>query len=279
MKNKSLSMFFIALLSSLVFSFMVMMMIVFLEINPSSKIKTTDNLSLVIFQFATFIVPTIFIALFFQLDFWKLVSFKKSFDYKILSISLLSLFCLFFLNSAFLQIQEFLIPNFLLNDYREALKFIEQFQREYLIVDNWYLIFIPLLVIALIPAISEEFYFRGMLQNSLSAFGIPIRIIVPSIIFALFHFQFINFIPLFLIGVVFALITFYTGNTIYSIILHFINNAASIFIINIYGTEEYNYNLYVAIGIFLISSLILFILIKFIKKISFDTQVEALSSE
>jgi membrane protease YdiL (CAAX protease family) len=89
---------------------------------------------------------------------------------------------------------------------------------------------IALFIIALMPALVEEVFFRGGLQNIFMRwFKIPwLVIVITSLIFSAIHFSWYGFIPRMALGMVLGYIFYYTGNLWYSIIAHFFNNALMI---------------------------------------------------
>jgi len=93
-----------------------------------------------------------------------------------------------------------------------------------------------LLVLALIPAICEEFFFRGFLQTSLSVYLKPrTAIIATSLFFALFH---ANpwLLPYYIIlGLLFGILYEKSNNIITAILAHFINNTYGIVLYHTVG--------------------------------------------
>lgn len=85
---------------------------------------------------------------------------------------------------------------------------------------------ISLFVIALIPAVVEEFFFRGAMQQILLRwFQIPfIAILITSFIFSCIHFSWYLFLARLGLGLALGYIFYYTGNLLYSIAAHFFNN-------------------------------------------------------
>ncbi len=82
------------------------------------------------------------------------------------------------------------------------------------------------LLIACLPALAEEFMFRGVLQKELiRGLGAPGGIVLTSLFFALTHFQPLHFTGLFFFGLVLGLMRHWSGNLWYSIGAHFVNNA------------------------------------------------------
>ena len=91
---------------------------------------------------------------------------------------------------------------------------------------------ISIVVLALIPAICEEAFFRGGLQNYLyRATGkLWLSVIVVSIIFSAVHFSVYGFLSRVALGMVLGLIYQYSGRLWLSILAHFINNAAAVIV-------------------------------------------------
>lgn len=89
---------------------------------------------------------------------------------------------------------------------------------------------INLLVIAIIPAICEEFIFRGALQRTfLRIIKNPhIAIWTSAIIFSTIHFQFFGFFPRLFLGAAFGYIYFWTGSIWYTVFAHFLNNGYAV---------------------------------------------------
>lgn len=87
-----------------------------------------------------------------------------------------------------------------------------------------------LLVIAIIPAIGEELFFRGCLQPIFHRWtkNIHIAIWITAIIFSAIHVQFYGFIPRMLMGAVFGYMLYWGKSIWLPIIAHFVNNATAV---------------------------------------------------
>ncbi len=90
-------------------------------------------------------------------------------------------------------------------------------------------LFINLLVVAVIPAIGEEFLFRGCLQGILVRWlkNPHVGIWLTAIIFSAIHLQFYGFLPRMLLGALFGYLLFWGKNIWLPVLAHFINNAAA----------------------------------------------------
>ena len=84
--------------------------------------------------------------------------------------------------------------------------------------------FISLISMVILPAITEELLFRGLIFKGLQKNGNVFAIIVSSIMFALFHLSMEQTIYPLLMGIVFAVIMCYENNIIYCITVHLANN-------------------------------------------------------
>ncbi|MCC6601199.1 MAG: CPBP family intramembrane metalloprotease [Crocinitomicaceae bacterium] len=96
-----------------------------------------------------------------------------------------------------------------------------------------------LFAIAVIPALSEELFFRGTLQPLLiRATGRPHEAIwITAILFSFIHFQFYGFLPRVLLGAMLGYAVYWSGSLWTSIIAHFINNALAAIFFHINGQQ------------------------------------------
>jgi len=85
-------------------------------------------------------------------------------------------------------------------------------------------------VMALFPALFEEFFFRGTLQPFFSKWFAKkhIAIIVTAFIFSTIHFQFFGFIPRFLLGIYLGYLFLWGKSLWLPVIAHFLHNALSV---------------------------------------------------
>ncbi|MFM6984914.1 MAG: lysostaphin resistance A-like protein, partial [Chitinophagaceae bacterium] len=91
-------------------------------------------------------------------------------------------------------------------------------------------LFINFFFIALVPAILEEIFFRGILQNLLMrATGSPhTGIAICSIVFASVHLNPTQFFPMVVLAMVLGYVMYYTNSLFCSIAVHFFNNALAV---------------------------------------------------
>ena len=87
-----------------------------------------------------------------------------------------------------------------------------------------------LLMIAILPAIGEEFLFRGVLQRLLGDWikNIHIAIFITAFLFAAMHLQFYGFLPRFMLGLLFGYLLYWSGSLWVPVVAHFLNNGAAV---------------------------------------------------
>ena len=96
--------------------------------------------------------------------------------------------------------------------------------------DGYYLYHLVLDIIgtAIVPAISEELLFRGLILVALLPYGKKTAILGSSIMFAIMHQNFGQIVYTFGMGIILALIVVKTQSIWGAIILHFLNNLFSV---------------------------------------------------
>ncbi|MEG1964113.1 MAG: type II CAAX endopeptidase family protein [Clostridia bacterium] len=88
----------------------------------------------------------------------------------------------------------------------------------------WYL----LVFYAIVPAVFEEFVFRGILYDGLEGFSEDKKIVLTSALFALMHQNIFQVAPAFIIGLFLGYVFSVTKNIFAVMFLHFLNNFVSI---------------------------------------------------
>ena len=89
---------------------------------------------------------------------------------------------------------------------------------------------INLLIISIIPAIGEEFFFRGILQRILTNLTRNYHwgIVISGFVFSAIHMQFYGFFPRWLLGILFGYMFVWSGSLWLPILAHFINNTMAV---------------------------------------------------
>jgi len=110
-------------------------------------------------------------------------------------------------------------------------------QKNFLTFNNIFEFILVFFTISILPAITEEMYFRGVLMRTLldMKIGFVHAIVISSFLFALIHFEFYYLLPIFFMGVILGYIYYRTKNLWLSILAHFFNNG---FILILSGTNK-----------------------------------------
>jgi uncharacterized protein len=89
---------------------------------------------------------------------------------------------------------------------------------------------IAILIMAVMPGIVEELFFRGIVQNQLHDIlkNSHHAILVSAFLFSFFHFQFYGFIPRLILGGLLGYIFAWSGNIWYSCTAHVANNLIAV---------------------------------------------------
>lgn len=98
------------------------------------------------------------------------------------------------------------------------------------LTDNFNSYLANLFVIAVLPAIGEEFVFRGVLMRIFSSFikNIHLNIFIISFLFSAMHVQFYGFLPRFALGMLLGYLFYWSGSLWLPILVHFINNGLTV---------------------------------------------------
>ena len=92
------------------------------------------------------------------------------------------------------------------------------------------MLLVNLFVVAVVPAVCEEFIFRGALQRIIFRLksNPHVAIWLSAFIFSTIHVQFFGFLPRLLLGAAFGYIYFWTGSIWYAVFAHFLNNGYAV---------------------------------------------------
>jgi len=98
---------------------------------------------------------------------------------------------------------------------------------------------IPLaLLIGATPAFCEELLFRGYVQTRLNrSIGPALGIFLSSLLFAVFHMDWVHVIAVFPLGVYLGIISWRSGSLVPAMLAHFVNNSISVVAV-VLGPEE-----------------------------------------
>jgi membrane protease YdiL (CAAX protease family) len=210
------------------------------------------------------LIPTLLLSKSSPLKFKTLFRLETMPQAKQIVIAIIGLIAFIVFEGAYLVVQEALIPSSLIGFYKNLEKTIEDTYLQILGGSGWLQAMRALLIGALIPALSEESLFRGFYQRSLEEEMKPLKaIFITGIIFAIIHTNPIGIVPLIVIGLYLGIIAYSTQSLLLPILIHFLLNAFSVFVIfipSLSGIDEKSFrmNLGTSIIICILSFSIIF---------------------
>ena len=118
---------------------------------------------------------------------------------------------------------------------------------------------VNLFLMAVLPAVSEEITFRGVLQrllspknsslnSQLSTLNSQLSIWLTAIIFSAIHMQFYGFIPRMLLGALFGYMFVWTGSLWVPMLMHFVNNGMAVLLYYIANRAAWDMDKVDAVG-------------------------------
>lgn len=172
----------------------------------------------------------------------------------------------------------------------EPLSDIEQWMREsensksgmisnIVMETSWGGLCLNLLILAVLPGICEELFFRGGIQKNLEEqFGNShLAIWLTAIVFSAIHVQFYGFFPRMILGVLFGYALLWSQNIWVPIFAHFVNNATATLVAFYYARNGKSYEDFhtfesypaiVYVGSLIITATLIFIFYNYSKKIT-----------
>jgi len=99
---------------------------------------------------------------------------------------------------------------------------------------------VVVIVICVTPAICEEMLFRGFVFRNIERIAKPaIAVFMQSFLFALYHFQPLNLVPLIMLGLFLGYVVYCSGSIYTSMVCHFLNNFLASYMVYKYGKEDF----------------------------------------
>lgn len=98
---------------------------------------------------------------------------------------------------------------------------------------------VNLLMIAILPAIGEEFIFRGCFQQIFTSWTKSIHwgVWLSAALFSFIHFQFFGFLPRMLLGIFFGYFAAWSGSIWPGVLGHFLNNGTALVVSYLYQNK------------------------------------------
>ncbi|MDD3567541.1 MAG: type II CAAX endopeptidase family protein [Bacteroidales bacterium] len=125
------------------------------------------------------------------------------------------------------------LPGWMLEMERTA----AQLTKKILVTDSLGIMAINFFVVAIMPALAEELFFRGLIQKYLIRWTGKTfwGILIAATIFSAIHMQFQGFIPRLLLGMLFGYLYFWSGSLWAPIAAHLANNGLAVIVYFLIG--------------------------------------------
>lgn len=197
------------------------------EFRTTEIILHQELLSQFIFSLMVFVLPAFVLSRSFIPNDPDFLQYKKKPNFKTIAILIVAFFSTNFFLNWLVNLNEMIPMSSQLRAIFDKMQAqLELMQEAYLQVSSVGSFLLVFILVAILPAVSEEFFFRGLLQGSLKKAGIGKHhtIVIAAILFALIHVQFYNFLALFFMGALLGYAYHYTKNIWVPIIVHLFNN-------------------------------------------------------
>lgn len=102
-----------------------------------------------------------------------------------------------------------------------------------------------LFILAIVPALSEELFFRGVLQQILQKWfrSGGLAVVITALVFSTLHLQFYGFLPRFILGLMFGYLFLWSGSIWIPVLAHMVNNSVPVIAAYFMGWNKINSNL------------------------------------
>jgi uncharacterized protein len=198
-------------------------------------------------QILFILLPALIFAKWIYVDVGKIIRIRKPAWQEVVLFSI-GIFILTPLLQSYLYIQNHFLELWaqnsqLINSVKSFFDTLDQMvEKTYgnlLSASNIFELILVVIVVAVIPAISEEAMFRGFVQRSFELKLKPyLAIFLTAIFFSAYHFNPYGFIPLFILGAYFGFTAYMSRSLVVPMILHFLNNFSAILLYHIFGNDE-----------------------------------------
>ena len=229
----------------LFFVFFVLSVVTVLVLNlvfgNATDIQTLKINQLILSAFSLLLPPIICGYLWYKKP-WKAYSLHRMPSVKQVLLSVLLIFSISpFINFLAHINEQMVLPEFfsaLENKFRDMEDRASELTQQMLAVNSMNGLLFNLLVMAVMPALGEELFCRGALQNIFSEKRNKYAAVwIVAIIFSFIHFQMYGFLPRMVLGALLGYLLVWSGSLWLPILVHFINNA-TIVMMTYFGSEN-----------------------------------------
>ncbi len=198
-------------------------------------------------QILFILLPALLFAKWIYSDVGKIIRIRKP-DLKELGLFIIGIIILTPLLQSYLYMQNYFLEilaknssaiNSIKSFFDELNKMVEKTYGNLLSASNIFELTLVVIVVAVVPALSEETMFRGFIQRSFELkYKKYLAAIITAVFFSLYHFNPYGFVPLFILGAFFGFAAYKSKTLIIPMILHFLNNFSAVSLYHIIGDDE-----------------------------------------
>lgn len=198
-------------------------------------------------QILFILLPALLFSKWVYSDVGKIIRIRKP-DFKELGMFTIGIVILTPLLQSFLYIQNYYLEiwaknfsfiNAVKSFFDEMNKMVEKTYGNLLNASNIFELILVVMVVAVVPALSEESLFRGFIQRSFELkYKKYIAAIITALFFSAYHFNPYGFIPLFILGAFFGFASYKSKTLLIPMFLHFLNNFTAVLLYHFIGDEE-----------------------------------------
>ncbi|MCU4174534.1 lysostaphin resistance A-like protein [Carboxylicivirga sp. N1Y90] len=129
-------------------------------------------------------------------------------------------------------------------------------------------IIITVFMLCVLPAIGEEWLFRGLIQKELASVfrNVHIAVFITAFVFSAIHLQFLSFLPRFALGIILGYLMVFSKNIWIPIAAHFVNNLMAVILYSYHQNHGSNNSIFEMpsenpFGLMVVYSLVLIIIL------------------
>jgi len=198
-------------------------------------------------QILFILLPALLFAKWIYSDVGKIIRIRKP-DLKELGFFTIGIVILTPLLQSYLYIQNYYLELFAKNSsfihsvksfFDSLNEMVEKTYSNLLSASNVFELALVVLVVAVVPALSEETMFRGFIQRSFELrYKKYYAAMITALFFSLYHFNPYGLIPLFVLGAFFGFAAYKSKTLLIPMFLHFLNNFSAVVLYHIIGDDE-----------------------------------------
>jgi uncharacterized protein len=200
-----------------------------LSVNSTPSDRFSAKIIMILNQFVTFLAPSLVFLWWIHkrksIQFLHLNQFPKA---NLLLFGCLSMICAFPLMNFILKLNQLLPLTENLSDLENKANNTAQV---FLMMNTPSEFLMSVLTIAIVPAIAEEVFFRGIIQNYLTKQKVITGIVLTAFVFSAFHQQWASFLPRFFLGIVLGYLFYWSHSLWLPILAHFAFNVMQIIVV------------------------------------------------